>query len=198
VSNLVKATGQHVEQKPAQELDWFERSGAAILGGEGHAALVDSEYSRVGDAHAMGVATEVAVDLLSALEGCLGVHDPLPFEECATHGLDQFRRYVQVASVDGLEQAVTKESAKQARRDFFRLVAPRKRDGSRKLLDRHGEYPKASESRVAPVDALAEAPGSPLAAAAGVKQAYRGPTRRQATGRGLSEAPTHTMRDNRP
>lgn len=59
VSNLVKALEQEVVQKAAQELDRIERALATIWGGERNAACVHSEYPRAGDAHAMGVATEM-------------------------------------------------------------------------------------------------------------------------------------------
>lgn len=80
----MKARGQDVEQKAADEFAGGERRrlrslrgiGTVVLVGEADAAILDVEQPVIGNRHAMSVATDVVEDLLWAAEWPLGVDDP--------------------------------------------------------------------------------------------------------------------------
>jgi hypothetical protein len=76
VTDLDEASGQEVQQEAADELVGGQRGTRAVLGGEGDAAIVEGNEALVGDADAVGVATEVPEDLTRAPEGGLAVDDP--------------------------------------------------------------------------------------------------------------------------
>jgi len=76
VTDLGEPRGQHVVEKPANELERSHGDGLATLGGETYPAVVDGLDALVGDANAVGVATKIAKDLLGSGEGALGVDDP--------------------------------------------------------------------------------------------------------------------------
>ena len=77
VSDLDELVGQHVEQKSADELVGGEGAGLVAAGAEGDAVVGDAQQPRGGDGDAVGVAAEVAHDVLGAAEGALGVDDPV-------------------------------------------------------------------------------------------------------------------------
>jgi hypothetical protein len=74
VADAVKARGQDVEQKAADEFAGGEcqrlwhrrlrRVGSIVLVGEPHLPVVDVEQAIIGERHAMGVTTDVVEDLL--------------------------------------------------------------------------------------------------------------------------------------
>lgn len=77
VPNLDETTfGQHVLDEALEERDRFERCDLAMLGAEGDAAFVEGEQAPVGDADAVGVATEIMQYLLGAPEWRFAVHMP--------------------------------------------------------------------------------------------------------------------------
>ena len=70
-------------QDAAQELDGVEgqpflfAAVLVVLDGEGDLASLEVDDAVVGDGHAVGVAAQVAEDLLGSAEGRLGVDDPV-------------------------------------------------------------------------------------------------------------------------
>ena len=81
VPDAVKAVGQDVEEKAADELvrgkphDAAAPAAAIILVGECHFIFVDGDEPRIGDRGAMRVAGEIGKHSLGAAEGRLGVDD---------------------------------------------------------------------------------------------------------------------------
>ena len=81
VANAVKAVGQDVEEKAADELVRGETHDAAaaaapiILVGERHFIVVDGDEPRIGDRRAMRVAGEISEHALGSAERRLGVDD---------------------------------------------------------------------------------------------------------------------------
>ena len=77
-----EAPGEDVQQEAAGELSEGEREGptpatAVVLVAERHGLVVDVEQAMVRDGDAVGVAGQVGDHELGALEGWLGVDDPL-------------------------------------------------------------------------------------------------------------------------
>ena len=81
VPDAVKAVGQDVEEKAADELvrgkphDAAAPAAAIILVGERHFIFVDGDEPRIGDRGAMRVAGEIGQHALGSAEGRLGVDD---------------------------------------------------------------------------------------------------------------------------
>ena len=81
----MEACGQHVHEKAADELVCRERHHLialapfepVVLPVEGDAFLVACEQAPVGDGHTVGIAGEVAQDLLGSCEGSFAVNHPL-------------------------------------------------------------------------------------------------------------------------
>lgn len=76
VADLVESVGQDVLHEAAQELDWVERGGLAVLGAKGDGVVGDGGEAAVGDADTMRVAAQVTQDVIRAPERLLGVDDP--------------------------------------------------------------------------------------------------------------------------
>src|SRR6266852_9462648 len=82
VADADEAAGQEVEQKAAQKGGGVEGGEpgdvavSAVLPAEGDEAVLQGDEPIVGEGDAIGIATEVGEDLLSAGEGGLAVHDP--------------------------------------------------------------------------------------------------------------------------
>ena len=82
VADADEAAGQEVEQKAAQKGGGVEGGEpgdvavSAVLPTEGDKAVLQGDEPIVGEGDAIGIATEVGEDLLSAGEGGLAVHDP--------------------------------------------------------------------------------------------------------------------------
>jgi hypothetical protein len=66
----------------------------------------------------MGVAAEVAIDLLCAAEGRLGVRNPLGFEERLSHRRDMVWAHAYLLGFDCFEQRCSEQPSKQARHDL--------------------------------------------------------------------------------
>ena len=83
MADAVKAVGKDVQQKATDELvdlqphDLALPAEAIVLIGEGDVLIGDLDEPRVGDRRAMGVAREIAENLLGPAEGRLGVDDPV-------------------------------------------------------------------------------------------------------------------------
>src|SRR5206468_4565805 len=83
VPDADEAAGHEVEQKAAQKGGGVEGGEpgdvavSAVLPAEGDEAVLQGDEPIVGEGDAIGIATEVGEDLLSAGEGGLAVHDPL-------------------------------------------------------------------------------------------------------------------------
>src|SRR5580692_6847076 len=75
VTDLDETRGQHVLDEAVEEGDGSERCGLAFLGAEGDATRIEGDESVIGDADAVGVATEVAQHLLGSTEWAFGVED---------------------------------------------------------------------------------------------------------------------------
>jgi hypothetical protein len=77
-----EATGQDVEQKPAEEGGGLERGESrgvpvgAILPPEGDVVVLQRDETIVGEGDPIGIAAEVREDRLGAGQGRLAVHDP--------------------------------------------------------------------------------------------------------------------------
>lgn len=76
VTDLDETLGQDVLEKAANELDRVARRGGMAAGAKDDARGVGADEAGVRNGDAMGVATEVAVDLLGSAKGTLGVDDP--------------------------------------------------------------------------------------------------------------------------
>ena len=76
VANLMEAIGQDVLNEPPQKFDGVQGRGLLAFGAEGDVLGAHIQDPRIGDAHAVGVAAQVAKDVLGAAEGSLGVDDP--------------------------------------------------------------------------------------------------------------------------
>jgi hypothetical protein len=82
VTDPDKALGEDVEEEAANELPKRKGQGsdptaAVILETEGDRCVVDMKQPVVGDGDAVGIAGEILQDVLGAVEGRLGVDDPL-------------------------------------------------------------------------------------------------------------------------
>ena len=95
MANLDEAGGQDVEEEAADELVRAERDGLAVLGGKADGVVVDGHEALIGDADAVGVAAEVAEDLLRRRRRALGVDDPVP----AVERVEQLRERAGVGEV---------------------------------------------------------------------------------------------------
>ena len=117
-----EAAGQDVEQKAAQKGGGVEGGEpgdvavSAVLPAEGDEAVLQGDEPIVGEGDAIGIATEVGEDLLSAGEGGLAVHDP-----CLAGGLLELTTEVFVRSlanrrpVDGLLEEAEQLAAEDLR-----------------------------------------------------------------------------------
>ena len=87
MADAVKAVGKDVQQKATDELvdlephDLALPAAAIVLIGEGDVLIGDLDEPRVGDRRAMGVAREIAENLLGPAEGRLGVDDPVDLSQ---------------------------------------------------------------------------------------------------------------------
>src|SRR5256885_15321321 len=87
MTDAVEATGQHMQQKAADEFVRVERHhlmarpafGAVIFPAEGNATLVERNQSLIGDRHAMRVTGEVGKHRGRAGEGTFSVNNPFLF-----------------------------------------------------------------------------------------------------------------------
>jgi hypothetical protein len=70
------ASGCRVVEKPPDELDGTEGGGVLAARAKDDGVVVDADEARISDGDAVGVAAEVAVDLLGTAERALGVDDP--------------------------------------------------------------------------------------------------------------------------
>ncbi len=77
VTDLVKAVGQDVTDEPAQELDWMDGDGVAILCAKGDRVLRNVDQATVADADAMSVAPQILQDVFATIERRLGVDHPV-------------------------------------------------------------------------------------------------------------------------
>jgi len=73
VADFLEAVGQDVLHESAQKLDWMQGLGLAILGAEGDRVTLNLNEAAVGDRDTVGVATEVAEEVLSATKRPLGI-----------------------------------------------------------------------------------------------------------------------------
>lgn len=76
VSNLDEAVREDVLDEAAEEANGRKSDRLSVLGAEGDTTVSDLEEAAIGDADAVGVAAQVAKDLLGPGEGRLGVDDP--------------------------------------------------------------------------------------------------------------------------
>jgi|SRR5882762_1020063 len=89
-----KAAGQDVEQEAAQELLRTEGHHSLLITvgiifpAESNLVMLESHEAVVGDGHAMGVAGEIAEDMMGTAEGGLGVDDPVLTEQGAQEGAE--------------------------------------------------------------------------------------------------------------
>ena len=77
VADLHEARRQDVKEEPFEELVVRERDLAAVLGREGDRLVGDLAKPVVRDPDAVGIAAEILVDVLCAVEGSLRVDVPL-------------------------------------------------------------------------------------------------------------------------
>jgi hypothetical protein len=77
VTDLDETCREDVKEKATDELLGHESHGLSVLGREAHRGVADGEEAMVGEADAVGVAAEVAEDLLGTSERALGVDDPV-------------------------------------------------------------------------------------------------------------------------
>jgi len=81
VANILEAAGQDVLHESAQKLDWMQGLGLTILGAEGDRVALNINEAAVGDRNTVGVATEVAEEVLSATKRPLGIDTPAQIGE---------------------------------------------------------------------------------------------------------------------
>jgi hypothetical protein len=125
IADAVKAVGQGMKQKAADELVWLQPQdllGAVltvILSGKGEMIVVESLDAAVGDGDAMGIAAEIGDNLGGSAERLLGVDYPVD----AAHGLDKSRESVALGKV---RQAVEEpqHSGLESRLQAFEKEAP--------------------------------------------------------------------------
>ena len=91
VPDLHKTRWQHVEQEAPNERVRWQGDAAPALGGKANPGGVDALQALIGETDAMGVAAEVAKDMLRAAEGALGVDDPLDAVELVDESLERDR-----------------------------------------------------------------------------------------------------------
>jgi hypothetical protein len=77
VANLDETGGQDVEQEPPDEFVGLQRDGPAALGSKANAIVIEGNQALVGDADAVGIAAQIAEDLLGSAKGGLGVDVPV-------------------------------------------------------------------------------------------------------------------------
>ena len=129
VPDAVKAVGQDVEEKAADELvrgklhDAAAPAAAIILVGECHFIFVDGDEPRIGDRGAMRVAGEIGKHSLGAAEGRLGVDDEGALPQ-RSHALGergslgergQVAEEAELAASEGRRQAVEEQPSEGLR-----------------------------------------------------------------------------------
>ena len=91
-----EAAGQHMQQEAAQE--FWRREGhhsfviavGIISPAESDLVIGEGYQAMVGDSDAMGVAGEVAEDMMGTAEGWFGIDDPLVTKQGAQEGAEGF------------------------------------------------------------------------------------------------------------
>ena len=109
MSDAVLASGQHVDQEPANELSRCQRHGGVaacafktvIFNAEGNTARIETDQSAVGNRDTMGVSRQICQYCFGSGEGFLGVDDPVDFAQ-------GFKKTVEVGLVDEV-QTIPKE-----------------------------------------------------------------------------------------
>jgi hypothetical protein len=112
VADADEAFRKNVEQEAARELGQRERKGpsssaAVVLEAEGDGLVVDVKEPVVGDRDAVGVAREVGQNVVGAVEGWLGVDDPLGATGVVEEALERDRSPVPWEASVQLERAVS-------------------------------------------------------------------------------------------
>ena len=91
-----EASGQHVGEKPAEELFGGKShlsllvAVGVILPAKGHLLSVEAQQAVIGDRHPMGVAAEVTEHLYWPAESWLGIDDPVLTEEGSQESREAF------------------------------------------------------------------------------------------------------------
>ena len=97
MTNSDEAVGKDVQKEPANELESREPDkpvGARLVivpGTEGDGLTIEGKNALVGDGGSVGVLTEVAIDVLGAMEGRLGVSVPFNSSQVPEESLEGVR-----------------------------------------------------------------------------------------------------------
>ena len=91
VPNLVQAIGQDVLHEATEKFDGRERFGALAFGAESDRAVRDAEQAAIGDADAMGIATQVGQHVRAFFEGGFGVNIPRQPSDAPHQGAQALR-----------------------------------------------------------------------------------------------------------
>jgi len=95
-ANANKTAGQHMQQKAAQELWCRERhhsfaiSVGIISPAENNLIVSESDQAMVGDGDAVGIAGEIAEDMMGTAEGWFGIDDPVLAEQGTQESAEGF------------------------------------------------------------------------------------------------------------
>ena len=98
VADAMEARGQYVHQEPADELAGRKRHhlvsrgtfDPVVLPSEGDALVIGCDQAAVGDGNAVGIAGEIAQDLLGASERVLAINHPVAVAQWAQIGGEGF------------------------------------------------------------------------------------------------------------
>src|SRR5574341_2296087 len=120
VADTDKSARQHVEEEathevgPRQSNEAGGVAAAPIAIAKGHRAVFERHQALVADGDAMGVATEVAQDLLRSRHGRLAVDDPLLggrlLQQAPAQGWTRYGRVRGELAFEGLEQLAAEDA----------------------------------------------------------------------------------------
>lgn len=132
VAHLDEAWRKQMQEKPAKEFGRRDRDGLAVLRAKRDGIVVESKEATVGDADTVGVAPEIAIDLLRTSKSALGVDDPVLLRESAHEAIETFGILERIKAREetacvGLAESVEELAAKESADDF---------DGEEVLLSR--------------------------------------------------------------
>ena len=91
-----EAAGQHMQQETAQELLRTERHHSLlitvgiILPAESNLIMLEGHEAMVSDGHAMGIAGEIAEDMMGTAERGFGIDDPVLTEQGTQESAEGF------------------------------------------------------------------------------------------------------------
>lgn len=116
VADLDEALGQQVFEKAPNEFGRCDGGGFFTAGTEDDGVFIGADESGIADGDAMGVAPEIAVNLLGSTEGAFGVDDPTLFVQlrAAAAGGASISVVAELALTDKIFEGGEKLAAKQS------------------------------------------------------------------------------------